>query len=31
VFSLAGFFAGTALLSFAAIGLIVAAVRWPGA
>jgi hypothetical protein len=31
VFSLAGFFAGTALLSVAAIGLVVAAARWPGA
>ena len=31
VFSLAGLFAGTVLLSFAAIGLVIAAVRWPGA
>jgi hypothetical protein len=31
VVSLAGFFAGTALLSAAAISLVIAAVRWPGA
>lgn len=29
VFSLAGFFAGTALLVAAALGVVIAAVRWP--